>query len=40
MDKAVLSRFMNGRGGLSTEVLDKIGERLKLAIVVRGRKAK
>ncbi len=32
IDQAVLSKFVNGKGGLSMESLDKIGEVLGLQI--------
>ena len=32
IDQAVLSKFVNGKGGLSMESLDKIGEVLNLQI--------
>ena len=35
IDQAVLSKFVNGKGGLSMESLDKIGEVLNLQITKR-----
>jgi len=35
IDKATLSRFMNGKAGMSVETLDKLGEFLGLEIVKR-----
>ena len=35
IDQAVLSKFVNGKGGLSMESLDKIGEVLNLQITTR-----
>lgn len=35
IDQAVLSKFVNGKGGLSMESLDKIGEVLDLQITKR-----
>jgi DNA transposition AAA+ family ATPase len=35
IDQATLSRFMNGKGGLSVEALDAIAEFLDLEIVKR-----
>lgn len=35
IDQAVLSKFINGKGGLSMESLDKIGEVLNLQITKR-----
>jgi len=35
IDVATLSRFMHGKGGLSTEGLDKIGAILGLQIVAK-----
>lgn len=32
-DPAVLSRFLNGRGGLSMEVIDNVGKLLGLTLV-------
>jgi ribosome-binding protein aMBF1 (putative translation factor) len=39
LDKSVLSKFMAGKSGLSVEVLDRLGDLLKLKIVA-GVKAK
>jgi hypothetical protein len=33
LDQAVLSRFMAGKGGLSVETMDKLGELLQLKLV-------
>ena len=33
LSQSTMSRFMNGTGGLSIEMLDRIGEVLKLRIV-------
>jgi hypothetical protein len=38
--EATLSRFMTGKGGLSTEGLDKIAEVLGLAVMVKKPQAK
>jgi predicted transcriptional regulator len=35
VSQALLSKFMNEKGGLSIEVIDQLGELLGLAIVVR-----
>ena len=35
IDQAVLSKFVSGKGGLSMESLDKIGEVLNLQITKR-----
>ena len=40
IDQAVLSKFVNGKGGLSMESLDKIGELLNLQITKRPSPAK
>jgi transcriptional regulator with XRE-family HTH domain len=32
IDKATLSRFMSGKGGMSVETLDKLGEYLGLEV--------
>ena len=36
IDQATLSRFMNGKRGLSIPILDCLGEYLGLEITVRG----
>ena len=38
IDQAVLSKFVNGKGGLSMESLDKIGEVLNLQITKSSKK--
>jgi transcriptional regulator with XRE-family HTH domain len=38
IDQATLSRFMNGKGGLSIPVLDQLGEVLGLKIIVAKRR--
>ncbi len=40
IDQAVLSKFVNSKGGLSMESLDKIGEVLNLQITKRPAPAK
>jgi DNA transposition AAA+ family ATPase len=40
IDQAVLSKFVNGKGGLSMESLDKIGELLNLQITTKPSPAK
>lgn len=38
IDKATLSRFMAGKGGMSVDTLDKLGKYLGLEIVVKKKK--
>ena len=35
VDQSTMSRFMNGSGGLSMDVLDRLAELLGLAVVTR-----
>ena len=37
IDKATLSRFVNGKGGLSIPVLDLLADYLKLNITMKGK---
>jgi predicted XRE-type DNA-binding protein len=36
MDQSIMSRFMNGKGGLQQDSLDALADLLELDIVVRG----
>lgn len=36
MDQAIMSRFMNGKGGLQQDSLDALADLLELDIVARG----
>jgi transcriptional regulator with XRE-family HTH domain len=36
-DQGAFSKFMNGKGGLSMEVLDRLAEHLGLSVVVRAK---
>ena len=38
INEATLSRFMSGKGGMSVETLDKLGEYLGLEIVEKKKK--
>ncbi len=40
IDKSALSRFLNGERGVSCEVMDKLGEYLRLRIVADKPKTK
>ena len=37
IDKATLSRFLNGKGGLSIPILDRLADYLGLSITVEGK---
>lgn len=40
LSQSTMSRFMHGNGGLSIEMLDRIGDVLQLSVIVKGRGAK
>lgn len=40
LDPAIMSRFMTGKGGLSMEALDRLGEVLKLRVTGAAKPAK
>ncbi len=38
IDKATLSRFLNGKGGLSIPILDRLADYLGLSITMKGKR--
>jgi transcriptional regulator with XRE-family HTH domain len=38
MDQSIMSRFMNGKGGLQQDSLDRLADLLGLDIVARGKR--